>query len=226
MYSAIIIEPRKHKALSFVLKNFLENLSEEWNIIVFHGNLNIDFVNNIINNDLLEYKHRVTLINLHVDNLTRDEYSDMLIFNKDFYNLIPTETFLIFQTDSMIFSKNKHLINDFLKYDYVGAPWAHPPKNNTHHTVGNGGLSLRKKSKMLEIMDKEKKEENEVEDMFFGCTDVIDLYKPTFEEAKKFSVEWVFSEVTFGCHQPWIRRNELLPFYPEIDILMQLNDIV
>jgi hypothetical protein len=39
-YTALIIEPRKHKALEFVLKNFLENLSNEWSIIIFHGNLN------------------------------------------------------------------------------------------------------------------------------------------------------------------------------------------
>jgi hypothetical protein len=61
MYSAVIIEPRQHKALSFVLRNFLENLSNEWNIIVFHGNLNIDYVNNIIVNDKLEY------LNIHIN---------------------------------------------------------------------------------------------------------------------------------------------------------------
>ena len=49
-YTAVIVEPRKHAALSFVLENFLKNLSNEWNIIIFHGNLNIDFVNNIISN--------------------------------------------------------------------------------------------------------------------------------------------------------------------------------
>ena len=36
-YTAVIVEPREHKALSFVLNNFLENLSDEWNIIIMHG---------------------------------------------------------------------------------------------------------------------------------------------------------------------------------------------
>ena len=48
MYSAIIIEPREHPALSFVLDNFIHNLSDEWNFIIFHGNLNLSFINNII----------------------------------------------------------------------------------------------------------------------------------------------------------------------------------
>jgi hypothetical protein len=47
-YTAVIIEPREHKALSFVLKNFLENLSDEWNIIIMHGNNNAKFINNIL----------------------------------------------------------------------------------------------------------------------------------------------------------------------------------
>jgi hypothetical protein len=222
MYSAIIVEPREHKALSFVLKNFLDNLSNEWNIIVFHGNLNIDFVNNIIDNDLFDHKHRIKLINLNVDNLTRDEYSNMFIYNKEFYGHIPTETFLVFQTDSMIFSKNKNLIHHFLQYDYVGAPWFWYPRENGQN-VGNGGLSLRKKTKMLEIMDKETYKTN-LEDVFFACTTLVDVNKPSLEEAKLFSVENIFSEVTFGCHQPWLKKEELLPFYPEIMTLIELND--
>ena len=39
-YTAIIIEPREHKALEFVLSNFLQNLSTKWNFIIFHGNKN------------------------------------------------------------------------------------------------------------------------------------------------------------------------------------------
>ena len=34
-YTAIIVEPRCHKALSFVLQNFFENLSDEWGVYYF-----------------------------------------------------------------------------------------------------------------------------------------------------------------------------------------------
>ena len=40
-YSAIIVEPRKHKALYFVLNNVCDCLSDEWKIILFHGSENI-----------------------------------------------------------------------------------------------------------------------------------------------------------------------------------------
>lgn len=222
MHTAIILEPRKHKALRFVIKNALENLSDEWNIIVFHGNKNSEYVHTIVHKTLSQYKSRISLINLNVDNLSREEYSNLLISNKNFYNNIPSEIFLIFQTDSMIFSRNKNLINDFLKYDYVGAPWPHEPRDNGHK-VGNGGFSLRKKSKMLEIMDKESNI-GLPEDVFFSCTTTVPLYKPSVDEAKLFAVEHIFSEKTFACHQPWHLKNELIKYYPEIRRLIWLND--
>ena len=43
-YTAVIIEPREHPALEFVLKNFNANLSEEWQFVIFHGNKNIKFL--------------------------------------------------------------------------------------------------------------------------------------------------------------------------------------
>ena len=148
-YTAVIIEPRQHKALQFVLNNFLENLNDEWNVIIFHGKQNYNYIMNIIETSLKNYEKRIKLINLGIDNLTLNDYNNLLKSSK-FYNFIPTETFMIFQTDSMILPKYKHYINYFLNYDYVGAPW-----NNK--LVGNGGLSIRKKSKMLKIINYEDK---------------------------------------------------------------------
>jgi hypothetical protein len=223
MYTAIIVEPRQHKALFFVLNNFLENLSNEWNIIVFHGKQNHGYLNNIINNNLLQYKNRITLIKMNVDNLTINDYNKIFITNVHFYDKIPTETFLVFQTDSMIFKNNKHLIDNFLKFDYAGAPWSDNIFDK--YNVGNGGLSLRKKSKMLEIIEKSKKYlQNVNEDIFFSCNDIVPLYKPTFEEAKLFSIELVYSDISFGCHKPWGSPdyNKIVEVYPEVKILKEL----
>jgi hypothetical protein len=195
-YTAIIVEPRKHKALSFVLENALKNLPENWNVVIMHGNLNKDFLIDIINNKLSIYKDRITINNLNIDNLTISEYNNLLT-SKEFYNNIPTETFLIFQTDSIICSENVELLDDFMGYDYVGAPWK--------DAVGNGGLSLRKKSKMLEIISNcKKKDENE--DVYFA-NPCIANNKPSIEKAKEFSVEAYYSEKSFGVHKPWVFLN-------------------
>ena len=203
MYTAIIVEPRKHKALSFVLQNFLKNLpEEEWSFIIFHGNKNLDYINYILENDIIEKERsRITLIDLQVDNLTTCEYNDMLK-SEGFYNYIPTETFLVFQTDTMIFNKHRHIIYHFLHYDYVGAPWKKSFEwAEKFKYVGNGGLSLRKKSKILELIKNIDINIIQNEDMFFSRNqESIFVKKPEYEIAKQFSIETVFSDIAFGCH--------------------------
>jgi hypothetical protein len=224
-YTALIIEPREHKAFNFVINNFLSCLSDEWGIIIFHGNKNKEYVQNIINNLEEIYKSRIiNLINLNVENLTLESYSN-LFFSKEFYDYIPTNTFLVFQTDTIILKENKNNINFFLEYDYVGGPWA------ANKLVGNGGLSLRKKNKMLEILESKKASENPIhEDAFFSCDidDKIAYNVPSCEIAKMFSVETIFYENPFGIHKCWnyLRKNNiefLTNKYPELNELMELQ---
>lgn len=227
-YTAIIIEPRNHRALHFVMKNFAENLSDEWHIILFHGTDNIKMVKDILRTMPL-YKDKISLVNLTVPNINIYQYnqlfySNILIRGKTLYDYIPTETFLVFQTDTLIITEHKNLINKFLDYDYVGAPWI-------DGDVGNGGLSLRKKSKMLEIISKNmnpEKNNNHTlpEDLFFSFPLGIKIYKPTYDDAKLFSIEQVFSEISFGCHKPWGRwhSNKLFKLYPSVRILYELNN--
>jgi hypothetical protein len=219
-YTAVIIEPREHPALEYVLNNFNDNLSNEWQFVVFHGNKNIEYTKNICNK--IFAPDRIKMVNLNIDNLTISDYSG-LFYKPILYDNIPTEIFLIFQTDTVICSKHKELINEFLSYDYVGAPWH-------DENVGNGGLSLRKKSKMLEIVEKCKNNMNGDtylnEDMVFshGCN-IIDLKKPSFEQAKNFSIETVDNNKSFGIHKAYayLDVNKLGEWCPEIIKLKELN---
>ncbi len=82
-------------------------------------------------------------------------------------NLHPVEHVLIFQSDSMLCANAARSVDDFFEYDLVGAPIA---KNLG---VGyNGGLSLRKRSTILRILDMwdwetTKKEGDRFEDQWF-----------------------------------------------------------
>ena len=227
LYTAIIVEPREHKAFPYVFENFLNNLSDDWSFIIFHGNLNLEFILKIIYDKLSKHIHRISLIQLNVDNLTIEEYSNLLKYNKDFYKYIPTEIFLVFQTDSIILTKYKHLINNFLHYDYVGAPWKHHISYSKNECIGNGGLSIRKKSKMLEIMEKQGKSERP-EDIYFSCYDSVLISKPTYNDASFFSIEEVFNDSSFGCHKPWaLYDNKCLLYntFEEVKELYKYNDI-
>jgi len=238
IFTAVIVEPRKHKALAFVLENFLENLDNRWNIILLHGNLNKQFSENIVENKLSIYKNRIKLINLNVDNLLVKEYSEMF-FTERFYDFIPTEVFLIFQTDTIILKENKHKINKFIKYDYVGAPWV-PTINGGG--VGNGGLSLRRKSKMLELLKyKDLGIDNGkynnlygkyiAEDAFFNgqtTKNYVKIYKPNIKKASEFSVEGIYNSSPFGIHKCWNHLhadelNNLMDKNSDIQTLIKYN---
>lgn len=236
-YTAIIIEPRKHNALEFVLKNFTENLSDDWNFIIYYGNKNKEFINAIIKKFPLSVQKRITLIQLNIDNLSIAEYST-LFYCPTFYNNIPTNTFLIFQTDSLILKENKDKIYDFIDYDYVGAPWSSKIGHLSRMGVGNGGLSLRKKKKMQELLIyKENVIQNDkygkyiAEDQFFNgyYTPQVQVWKPSVPQAMNFSVETMFNEKPFGLHKCWNWLNEdelnyMIKKYPDIKTLVSLQN--
>jgi len=201
-HTAIILEPRRHAALEFVLRNFLTNLDETWGIQIFHGTENENWLKELLETKFQE--PRISIKNLGVANLaTSQEYSKILT-TRSFIEAIPTETFLVFQTDSMINPKYKHLLEKFMKYDYVGAPWPW-----VHLHVGNGGLSLRKRSAMLQIIDVIGPYEGPYEDQYYsvGCIK-IRAYVPTREEACEFSIEQIYCEQSFGMHKSWIHQPE------------------
>lgn len=231
-YTAIIIEPRKHPALELVLTNFTKNLDARWNFIIFHGNQNGDFVKNVVNSAIPHEKHRIHYKNLDVDNLNIHSYSG-LFYDPAFYDKIPTEMFLVFQTDTLISHQYKNVVYDFMKYDYVGAPWR---SSFYRGYVGNGGLSLRRKSKMLEILgahdfsDFLDDQGNFIEEDLFFCffNRRVPMSRPSFEEAKRFSMEEVFHNGgSFGIHKPWLyltgeELNHIEEYIPELKMLFDL----
>jgi hypothetical protein len=244
-YTAIIIEPRKHKALSFVLNNVCECLSEEWKIILFYGTNNYEYSKNIIDELNEKFKspfteingNRINMVGLNVDNLNLKTYSQLLATKSLIYDYIDTEYFIVFQTDSMILKSNSHLINEYINsdIDYVGAPWLicnYPPTQNRNF-IGNGGFSLRRTSKMLEIIEKYQWNEHSrdwewPEDLFFTDNySNITTIKPDYEKAKLFCVDEIFSPVSFAVHSCWKHTHypQLVALYPEIENLKNLQSV-
>jgi len=223
-YTAIITEPRIHPVWKLVLNNFLTNLDERWNFLIFCGLLNKEFLVELIDTNFKEHKHRITIYELNIENFTNKEYSNFMLLPL-IYELIPTETFLTFQLDTLISAKYKNYIYDFIEYDYVGAPW-----NSAYfaeNPVGNGGLSLRKKSVILNIIknDINNNRYHFNEDVFFSQNITN---KPSKEKAKLFSVETIFSEKSFGIHKcyghlPQEDLNKIAEYIPEIFELAELN---
>ncbi|OHE98735.1 hypothetical protein CORC01_06001 [Colletotrichum orchidophilum] len=78
--------------------------------------------------------------------------------------LQPAEWLLVFQTDSILCANSKQNINDYLEYDWIGAPW-----NPGGRWGGNGGLSIRRVSAMIDILRNQKRVDgSEPEDVWLA----------------------------------------------------------
>ena len=193
-YYAVIIEPRLHPDLLTVIKSTMFHLNKtnspiKWGLQIFHGNQNEKLINNITT--LFD---NVVTVNIGVNNLTNIEHSEYME-TVDFWGKVKGNKALIFQTDSLLLRSG---IDEFLDYDYIGAPWRKPKEGQW---VGNGGLSLRTVSKMIEICENNPVTEQIWEDIYFmkhmkgiGVADI--------ETAMKFSMEDVFSPNPLGVHNP------------------------
>lgn len=193
---AVIIEFRNDMFLLHVIRVFLYHLAPKgFSFLFIHGTDNALLAKTFIE------PLGVTLKEIPVKNITVSQYCGML-GSKKFWEELHSEHVLIYQIDTYIRHGN---IEQYLEYDYVGAPW-HPEKCRwckSKSRVGNGGLSLRRRSAMLRCLSTRTTAYDDSEDIYFSvtCEDLLNL--PPIEVAKSFSVETWEHPNPFGFHKPW-----------------------
>lgn len=159
----LLIEPRIHYALEYVLKNALYHLDSRWGVTVVHGILNRDFVWRIEKSirGMRRIEIPVTYMDVsHVNRLLTS--SSFWEYFRDF------DRVLMIQTDGLLLHGN---LDRFLKYDYIGAPWHRENERwgklseTIPEGVGNGGMSLRSPKAMLRVLHQYKASGQE--DLFY-----------------------------------------------------------
>lgn len=191
---AIIVEPRIDFKILSILKNHMYFLNEnsssiKWGLQFFHGIENENYVKEVTKD-----WENIHFEKINVKNFTK------ISFNKyfksiDFWERVKGDKILTFQLDSLLL---RHGIDEFLNYDYIGAPWTKPKEESF---IGNGGLSLRTKQTMKEISQKHNSVDPIWEDIFFA-KHLKNSKLPDLETAMKFSVEDVFHPNPLGIHNP------------------------
>jgi hypothetical protein len=208
-YESVLIEYRCLPHLEFLIRNTIIKLGNKWAHTVICGNINFNYMYRMCSN----ISPNINVIKTDYDNLTQKEYS-LLLTTMNFWNLINGEKILIYQEDTLIFKDN---IEDFLKWDYIGAPWIDSSTHNSKN-VGNGGFSLRSKSIMKQIIgsfnvsDTGKRyvgHDNSTllfEDVFF--TKIMDDFNigklADSISASNFSTESIVNTDSLGGHNFWI----------------------
>lgn len=188
MSICVIVETRQISNIRDIVENHV--YYSGFKPMVFHGSVNSEYMKEQLQG------LGCTYFNIGVNELTADGYNRLLT-SKFFWEHIPAEKVLIFQHDSFLLRKG---IDDFLQYDFIGAPIFH---EHLPMPCMNGGVSLRSKSKMLEVIKKIPYDVNihGNEDIYF-CRgiEMIGGNFPTLETAMKFSCESVFSLGSLGVH--------------------------
>ena len=141
---SVLIEFRIFPHVEFLIRNTIHKLGVNWSHSIICGNINYEFMKTMCHT----ISPNIKVIKIDVDNMLQHEYSNYLC-TLDFWNLIYGEKILIYQEDTCIFKSN---IADFMKWDYIGAPW-NVNQNDTCNKVGNGGFSLRTKKCMIDVIN-------------------------------------------------------------------------
>jgi hypothetical protein len=124
-----------------------------------------------------------------LDELVHVTKYSRLLAHPNFWQAMHAEKVLVFQVDSVLCSRSSFTIDDFLAFDYIGAPWVH-----ADHIVGNGGLSLRSVDKMM-LISKHFNRSAHPEDVLFveGLADLAQrdetVVRASTSVAEKFSWE-------------------------------------
>jgi hypothetical protein len=205
----VIVEPRKHPLLKYVIYNFMYLLAPYgWGLHVFCGLENVEFCLDILKTLEAHNKLKhVEITSVNKNNLDMDEYN-ILLTNEGFYKAISSlaKYVLIFQTDTILLDGD---LSFFIEkgYDFVGAPWKHSPEKGC-----NGGLSLRNREKIIEICKSKpfyiyntgkKNIPCDNEDGFFSFTHADSLNIPSLEEKKQFAMETIWSDNPKGLHKTY-----------------------
>ena len=184
--AAVIVETRNLPDLVQIIRDHMRMLDESWGLHIFCSWKNY-------------LPLRKAFPEARIFWLPRSRFSfwkyNRLLTSRRFWEKIKGDKVLVFQPDSMLLRKG---VDEFLEWDYVGAPWAHLDEG------GNGGLSLRSKAVMLSIVSRfpYEKGSSVPEDVYF-CTHIREIEGARLaprEVCQRFACEMLPAFGTLGYH--------------------------
>jgi hypothetical protein len=148
--AAVIIETRQSGSIVPLILHFSAVLGPDWPVIVYTDAENFGAFSS--SDAIVRHQRsgRVVIRPLAegVWFPSWDSVSDFLTTSWLWLDLAPAEHILVFQSDSILCANAVRSVEDFFEYDLIGAP-IHPRWGAGF----NGGLSLRRRSTMLRVLE-------------------------------------------------------------------------
>lgn len=203
---AFLVETRPLPHLPALFTHMTNLVPPEWTFKFMGSPTSIAFMRASPLVSRLEVSGKLTIIPLPSNySVSNRESISQMFTDPHLYGdiLAPAEHLLVFQPDSIFCANAPTTLNDFLEWDWIGAPWS---KIATYG--GNGGLSLRKVSKILEVLGKERRRagDSQLEDLWLSnrLNGLKGARMPNATVSKTFSVESVWDESPLGYHVGWL----------------------
>ena len=218
---AAIIENRPLSNIAPLLLHFSAILGPDWPIVLFTAEGNepgAPAFRRAIENGRISVRYLPADIQFD----KHQAVSEFLTTPWFWEQLAPAGHIFMFQADSIVCTNADLRVDDFLEYDFVGAPIDVPKDPPNGHGEGyNGGFSLRNRTMMLDIVNRfswqEEKDAGKIsqagcvtqepclkfEDQWFyhKMKDMSEARLPTQEVASHFAVETIWYDKPLGYHQ-------------------------
>jgi hypothetical protein len=234
---AFMAETRPLPHLPALLVHMIGVIPPEWTFKIMGSSETIAFLRSVRVIQPLLNSGKMELLPLPDQYSLRDrERVSRMLTDPYLYSdiLAPAEHLLVFQPDSIFCAGAPKIINDFLDYDWIGAPWS-----TTSNYGGNGGLSLRKVSRILKVLETQKRKEGDgqLEDLWLSSR-LNQLEGAKMADAsisKTFSVESVWDDNPLGYHIGWLgvhheqiwddekQVQHILEYCPEVKIILGMR---
>jgi len=211
--TVLLIEPRYKEEIIYLLANTYKKLGNEWNYVFYCGKSYQTTWRNVLPN-FIEIRP------LEHDNFYNVIYYSDFCKKKELWESLYGEYVLTIQSDTWIMNYEPFTISYFihLNKSYIGGnmdyTWHYFNKIGLHHTFTNfnGGLSLRKRMNMIQIIEtypplKTKNKQidflSEHEDVYFimGCIK-LNLPVGDDENCSHFALHTIYHDKYFGIHKP------------------------
>jgi hypothetical protein len=149
--TAVIIETRFRTNLIPLILHFGSVLGPSWPIVIYTSpeSVGLFSASAALNRYLKTGTVELRLLPQSTLFTNSDSVNEFMTDKWLWEDLAPAEHILIFQSDSMLCANAARSVDDYFEYDLVGAPIA-PHLGNGY----NGGLSLRKRSSILKVLNK------------------------------------------------------------------------
>ncbi|KAL4435041.1 hypothetical protein ABPG77_003866 [Micractinium sp. CCAP 211/92] len=209
----VIVEPRQHAHLGYVLRNFDQHMPQRYDLYVFHGQSAAEYARQAAAG--IERHRAVHFIPLPADDLSADEYNALLKSPAEFWDKIDAENVLVFQTDSVLCGASSHSIAEFETLGYIGClaasdgdagPESHWRRTHPAYAFwGAGGLSFHHRSAALHCLAAfgHLVPPSYPEDLFFSECVMLGYGRPPPNASwvAAFCTQDAFVKRSFGAHR-------------------------